>query len=127
MLEHSLCFINLQMHPAASKSALLLTQILALVSPNSTYIKKITSNSMQHRLYLSKSICMQSRSRMHLLPISTSFLNWTFKACLQVLESIPRRGWKQYSHVLNHIPQKIPEEMWTRLESGELKMYFMTY
>lgn len=33
---------------------------------------------MQHELYLFKAIPMQKRSRMHLFPISTSFLNWTY-------------------------------------------------
>lgn len=64
---------------------------------------------------------MQGRSRMHLLAVSTSFLNWTHYFSMDT-ESMPsgpginsQKGMKQYSHVLNHISNKIPEEVWMRL------------
>lgn len=88
MLEHSICFISLQISICCKQICPASHSNLALVSPNSIYIKKLTFNSMQHELYLSKSIHMQSRSRMHLFPISTSFLNWTYYFSMDI-ESTP--------------------------------------
>lgn len=88
MLEQALCFISLPISLCCKQICPASHSNLALVSPNSIYIKKLTLNSMQHELYLSKSIHMQSRSRMHLFPISTSFLNWTYCFSMDI-ESMP--------------------------------------
>lgn len=121
MLEHSLCLYQLANASCCKQICSASNSNLALVSLHSAICKEqsLIQCNMNY-VCPSPSICRAHQGCIY-LPVSNSFLNWTYYFSTDI-QSMPFRSWnrsqkrmKKYSHVLNQIQNKVPDEVWKRI------------